>query len=371
VQSFKPKSGTVCSGIVGTHNPKSLALIKPKYPTTEIAIKAHEEAFEFYGGIPEEIVYDQDRLFIVDENKGDFILADAFKSYVRERSFSLYFCRKADPESKGKIENVVKYVKQNFLYNRSFYDVDTLNADAIGWLNRTANFLPHGRTKLPPFEQWHIERKHLKPFFPMNTQIPSNKLYKVHPDNVVSYKSCLYTVPQGTYKRPKVEVTITEENGMLIIKNQDGQEICRHKKSAEKGKTIRNTDHKRDKTLKITALLKQESEYFSDPVKALNFFEELRNRKRRHIRDQAHIIRQLHQQYETFILDKTLDYCLKNGVYSAVDFMSVAEKLYQENGKPEKSDQQVPEIKTLQKNDLKYLQPKTSQIIDYESLMPN
>ncbi len=43
-----------------------------------------------------------------------------------------------DPESKGKIENVVKYVKQNFLYNRCFCDIATLNEEVLQWLNRTA-----------------------------------------------------------------------------------------------------------------------------------------------------------------------------------------------------------------------------------------
>lgn len=94
----------------------------------ETAILAHESAFIFIGGIPDVIVYDQDRVFIVDENKGDIILTDRFKAYTRERKFKLHFCRKSDPESKGKVENVIKYVKQSFLYNRPFEDIEVLNA---------------------------------------------------------------------------------------------------------------------------------------------------------------------------------------------------------------------------------------------------
>jgi transposase len=72
--------------------------------TSELAIGAHEKAFGCFGGIPDEIVYDQDKVFIVDENKGDLILTDGFRAYTKERSFQLHFCRKSDPESKGKIE---------------------------------------------------------------------------------------------------------------------------------------------------------------------------------------------------------------------------------------------------------------------------
>ena len=75
--------------------------------TSHTAIDAHEEAFKFFSGVPREVVYDQDRLFLVDENLGDLLLTQEFKTYVFEQSFGLHFCRKADPQSKGKVENVV------------------------------------------------------------------------------------------------------------------------------------------------------------------------------------------------------------------------------------------------------------------------
>jgi len=45
---------------------------------------------------------------------------ERFRSYVSQRCFKTYFCRAADPQSKGKVDNMVKYVKQNFLAGRSF-----------------------------------------------------------------------------------------------------------------------------------------------------------------------------------------------------------------------------------------------------------
>lgn len=51
---------------------------------------------------------------------GDLVLTTKFQSFVKEQHFLPVFCRKADPESKGKVENVVKYVKGNFLSGRLF-----------------------------------------------------------------------------------------------------------------------------------------------------------------------------------------------------------------------------------------------------------
>jgi transposase len=83
--------------------------------TTRTAVDAHEEAFKFFCGISKEVVYDQDRLLLTEELMGELLLTQAFKEYVFEQEFHLHFCRKADPESKGKVENVVKFVKNNFL----------------------------------------------------------------------------------------------------------------------------------------------------------------------------------------------------------------------------------------------------------------
>jgi hypothetical protein len=43
---------------------------------------------------------------MVSENLGDIVMTSAFRTYVSQSSFVTYFCRKADPESKGKVENV-------------------------------------------------------------------------------------------------------------------------------------------------------------------------------------------------------------------------------------------------------------------------
>lgn len=44
-----------------------------------------------------------------DENIGDLILTQAFRQSVNKIGFEAVFCRKSNPESKGKIENVSNY----------------------------------------------------------------------------------------------------------------------------------------------------------------------------------------------------------------------------------------------------------------------
>jgi transposase len=114
--------------------------------TTTTAIYAHELAFEFFRGIPLEIIYDQDRVFIQEENLGDILLTDGFRSFCDSNPFEPIFCRKDDPESKGKIENVIKYVKHNFLRGRLYKSLGILQKEALEWLKRSGNGKVHGST---------------------------------------------------------------------------------------------------------------------------------------------------------------------------------------------------------------------------------
>ena len=57
------------------------------------------------------MVYDQDKVFPVNEVLGDLVLTGGFRPLVREHGFDPVFCRKSGTKSKGKIENVVKYVR--------------------------------------------------------------------------------------------------------------------------------------------------------------------------------------------------------------------------------------------------------------------
>jgi transposase len=50
--------------------------------TTWFLIRAHEEAFAYFEGIPQEIIYDQDSTTLVDENSGELIFTRSFGAYV-------------------------------------------------------------------------------------------------------------------------------------------------------------------------------------------------------------------------------------------------------------------------------------------------
>ncbi len=123
-----------CFAMVLSHSRYKFLWWQDKPFTTLTFIDAHNKAFEYLGGLPKEIVYDQDRLLTVSENRGDIIYTEGFQNYLDNARFQIRLCRAYDPESKGKIEAVVKFAKYNFAKHRIFEDINSFNDDSLnGW----------------------------------------------------------------------------------------------------------------------------------------------------------------------------------------------------------------------------------------------
>jgi transposase len=341
--------------------------------STQDVIEAHELAFKYIGGIPKELVYDQDRLFIVSENFGDIVLTSEFRAYVRQRGFSTYFCKKADPESKGKVENVVGYVKKNFLYNRSYKDLETLNAEAIAWLGRTANALEHGTTKLLPQQQHDIEKTFLEPFCPLELDVRPLPLYAVHKDNKISYKGNFYSVPFGTYKRNNTKVQLKVSGTELIVIDEKYGELCRHEVSLLKGQKIISSNHRRDTNTAIVEMMREFSELMPNKLQALEWISRIRNHKPRYIREQIQSLRTTVTGLDANIACMAMDYACANDILSAGDFNAIVESLKREQQNEMRSDPKIVQLNPLdgQSRRIAAMDPERSDLESYDSLFAN
>ncbi|MEP7111220.1 MAG: IS21 family transposase [Ferruginibacter sp.] len=298
--------------------------------TSFTAIEAHEEAFNFFSGKTKEVVYDQDRLFLIDENLGDLLLTQHFNNYVAEQAFQVHFCRKADPQSKGKVEGVVKFVKNNFLYGRAYYDIDILQSQVLDWLDRTGNGMPHTTTRKVPSQEWIIEKEHLIPWKSIQMQ-PAYIVHHVYLDNTISYKGNLYTVPQGTFKKDAT-VMIWIKGDELHIHDEQRKFLCKHTIPQNKGNKVINTDHKRDKSRKLKDLVADVATLFLNPLLAGQYFELINQVKPRYLRDQVQAIREAIRGRNEELVNKVLEKCMHERYLSAVTFSELI-TMYEEQNK--------------------------------------
>lgn len=272
------------------------------------------DCFKYFGGIPREFVIDQDSIMTVSENSGDIIHTYEFEKLRQECKFAVYLCRKSDPESKGKVESVVKYVKGNFLSNRYFTDVDILNACCLGWLSRTANSKEHGTTKKVPAEVFKAECKYLRPFTSPSL-VPTEPLTRtVRKDNTILYESNRYTVPLGTYNSHE-KVKIEAKDGTLSILTVSDEPICEHVISNCRGLLVKNNDHRRRKDDTAKKLKEEINERLGH--KATEFLDIIHEKKVRYARDQFALIRSLCDSYGSEKVLRAIGFCMTNSLYGA------------------------------------------------------
>lgn len=352
-----------------SHSRYKYALWQDRPFTTVDVVDAHEQAFVFYGGMPEEIVYDQDHLLLTSENHGDLILTHEFAKYVDERAFRIHMCRKGDPESKGKIENVVKYIKRNFARHRPFTNVDKLNEQCLAWLSRTGNANVHHTTKKIPAEVYALEKAHLRPVHKKIEKLSSSSITRtVRKDNTIWYEANRYTVPIGTYDGTdkEVAVRVAKENKLIIYEKDSGQVLAEHALCLhKKGELIRNNNHGRDRAKGVQEYIDHVAEQFTDIDQGRCYVEEIRKQMPRYIRDQLQAIEKGISEANTEAASQALAYCLKHSLYRATDFVNALnhfiEKQKQTSVKPVQS-----ELKLLAQVDAAKLKTKP-QIRDFET----
>lgn len=71
-------------------------------------------AFTYFGGVPEEVLTDNMKTVIVGRECGKPIWNPAFEDFALDMGFAPKVCAPRRPQTKGKVERLVGYVKGNF-----------------------------------------------------------------------------------------------------------------------------------------------------------------------------------------------------------------------------------------------------------------
>ena len=301
-------------GFVLSHSRYKYAECQSRPFTATDLVRSCYRCFNYFGGMPKEMVFDQDSIVCVSENIGDIIYTYEFEKFRQECRISIYMCRGADPESKGKIENTIKYIKGNFLNHRIFIDDVTLNESCLKWLERTANAKVHGTTKRIPAEVFKLERESLRPLT-SDVELPDAKVSRtVRKDNTIIYDSNRYSVPFDTYNKHK-EVKVEDHDGILFVYTLNGEPLCQHSISYGRGNLIINTDHKRDKSSALDKLQASIDERLDHEV--TSFLAGIRAEKPRYSHDHFQMINSLIDLYGPELINEAISFCDNNKLYSA------------------------------------------------------
>jgi transposase len=139
------------------------------YPRQTLAtvITGLEEAFTYLGGVPRELLFDQMKAVIVEDQRADggkLLENPEFLRFAAHWGFRIRACRPYRAKTKGKVERPIRYLRGNFFYGRAFVGDADLDAQRLAWLDGVANVRTHRTTQCVPRVRFETEeRLHLQP----------------------------------------------------------------------------------------------------------------------------------------------------------------------------------------------------------------
>ncbi|MCL5439627.1 MAG: IS21 family transposase [Candidatus Thermoplasmatota archaeon] len=206
--------------------------------STENVIKMHLNAFRYFGGYTDTILYDNMKQVVLERRirASESVFNGKFRDFSEYYGIIVRLCYPYRAQTKGKIENTIKYVRYNFWAGRSFSDLNDINRQCIEWLNKV-NAQIHGTTHRIPVD--------LLPMENLNTIDRTPEYFtrreetrKISRDCYISWKGNRYSVPWIYAGR---EALVTEESLLRI--RVDSNIIAEHEILPGSGRISRNKKH--------------------------------------------------------------------------------------------------------------------------------
>lgn len=174
-------------------------------------IRCHINAFTQLGGVPQKCLYDNAKVVVLgrdDTGRPDW--NRRFLDFALRIGFDIRLCRPYRPQTKGRVESGVKYVRRNFWPSVRFTDDADLNQKAAEWCGSVANVRVHGTTRERPEELLAKEQSHLLSLPEPTRLSPFLRVdRKVSRDGYVQWDSAWYGVP-WSWATKAVQVAPTE-----------------------------------------------------------------------------------------------------------------------------------------------------------------
>ena len=154
-----------------------------------------------YMGVPRYVLTDNMKSVVLHRDMdGRPVWQKDYETFMKTVGFETKLCKPRHPFTKGKVERLVRFVKENFLVNRVFSNVTDLNWQALEWCNRQNGIYHRAIDGVP--QQIHLSNcsEHLKAL----PQTDAVRFYlcperKISFDGFVNYEGRRFGVPYSYY----------------------------------------------------------------------------------------------------------------------------------------------------------------------------
>lgn len=204
-------------------------------------IRCHENAFRYFGGVTRECWYDN-LATAVTERLGSLVRFNSrFMSYMGHHSIRPHACNVAKGNEKVRVEDAIKYIRNNFWSGRHFTDFEELKKQSIIWRNQVANQREHRTTRR--VVRLFFEEKEKPHLFAMNeSSFGTDEIVsKVVPSDFhFIFETNRYSVP-WTLTGLSVTIRINADH-LKVFYNE--KFVCAHARSYQKHKVFTTEAHR-------------------------------------------------------------------------------------------------------------------------------
>lgn len=202
----------------------------------ETLIRCHEHAFDWFGGLTDEILYDNPKTIVLRRTADGSQIEwhPVFWDFTRYYGVVPRLCRPYRARTKGKVEAGIKYVKRGFILGRQGADLDDWTAQAHTWIREVADQRLHGTTHERPAARFAAEGlrpRDSRPSFQLQTAL----VRTVARDCCVTVDTNRYSVPAAFIGR---QVEIQYGPGETLRVYDQGQLIATHPRQTARYRSL-------------------------------------------------------------------------------------------------------------------------------------
>lgn len=198
-------------------------------------------SLEFFGGSPRKVIFDNLKAAVLSGSGRSAVLHPEFAALCGHYRMEPVPCEARDPESKGRVEAGVRYVKRNALAGRDdeLTSFQAYNDLAISWRDDVANRRTHDRLKERPIDRFEQEKQALRSLPKPRFDTDEVVLTSVRSTAQVIFETNRYSVPPQLAGKT---VLIRANKEWLNI-HHHAEQVAEHVRCYSQRETITINEH--------------------------------------------------------------------------------------------------------------------------------
>ena len=177
-----------------------------------------------YMGVPKYVLTDNMKSVVIKRDSANQpIWQKDYEAFMKTVGFQTRLCKPYHPFTKGKVERLVRFVKENFLAGRVFHNITDLNQAALDWCNDQNSAFQKATDGVPMDVHFNSCIKGITPL----SEDPELMLYlcperRISFDGFVNYEGRRFGVP---FSYTGATARILRDNDVIYIYSADMKQL--------------------------------------------------------------------------------------------------------------------------------------------------